>query len=435
MSMEKIVGGFEKMNSYQGFTQKQLKNLQKETNKKFEEYKLQNLNLNMARGKPCKEQLDLADDLYGHVKTLKTEDGTDCRNYGSVKGLPVARKLFAKLLEVEYKELIIGGNSSLNLMYDTIARAFNHGLAGFDQPWSRVENLKFLCPSPGYDRHFAICELFGIEMITIPYKEDGLDMDMVEEFAASDESIKGIWCVPKYSNPTGIIYSDEVVDRLASMQTKADDFRIFWDNAYIVHHLTDNPPVLKNILKACKENGNPERVIMYASTSKITYAGAGLSIMAASKNNIDHMVQLMSKQTIGPNKINQLLHVRFFNNSVDGILQHMDKHAKILRPKFDIVLEILNNKLGEKQIANWNNPQGGYFINLDVMEGCAGKVVEMAKEAGVTLTPAGATYPYRKDPKDSNIRIAPTYPPAAELKQAIEIVCTCIEKISLDKIL
>jgi len=422
------------MNPYEGYTREQLRELQQEVEKRFAEYKAQNLNLNMARGKPCSEQLDLSDGLYDHREPMTSENGIDCRNYGGVEGLPEARKLFADLLDVEVEELIIGGNSSLNLMYDTIARAFNHGLYGFEKPWSKLEKIKFLCPSPGYDRHFAICELFGIEMITIPMNDEGPDMDPVEELVGSDETIKGIWCVPKYSNPTGIVYSDEVVDRLASMKTGAEDFRIFWDNAYAVHHLTDNPPELKNILKACKERGNPHRVFMFASTSKITYAGAGLSVLSASKENIDHLVNLISVQTIGPNKINQLLHVRFFK-SVEGIKEHMKKHAEILKPKFDLVLEILEKNLAGKKIASWTNPKGGYFISLDVMNGCARRVVELAKEAGVTLTGAGATYPYKKDPNDSNIRIAPTFPPLKELEKAIEIVCICVEKATLEKVL
>lgn len=422
------------MNPYEGYTREQLKELQQEVEKRFAEYKAQNLNLNMARGKPCSEQLDLSDGLYDHREPMTSENGIDCRNYGGVEGLPEARKLFADLLDVEVEELIIGGNSSLNLMYDTIARAFNHGLYGFEKPWSKLEKIKFLCPSPGYDRHFAICELFGIEMITVPMNDEGPDMDLVEELVCSDETIKGIWCVPKYSNPTGIVYSDKVVDRLASMKTRAEDFRIFWDNAYAVHHLTDNPPELKNILKACKERGNPHRVFMFASTSKITYAGAGLSVLSASKENIDHLVNLISVQTIGPNKINQLLHVRFFK-SVEGIKEHMKKHAEILKPKFDLVLEILEKNLAGKKIASWTNPKGGYFISLDVMNGCARRVVELAKEAGVTLTGAGATYPYKKDPNDSNIRIAPTFPPLKELEKAIEIVCICVEKATLEKVL
>lgn len=422
------------MNVYEGYSKEQLKDLLKQVEREFQEYKQKNLNLDMSRGKPCKEQLDLADGLYDNIGPLTSDSGIDCRNYGGVEGLPEARKLFAELLDVKEDELIIGGNSSLNLMYDTVARTFNHGVADNFTPWNKLEKIKFLCPSPGYDRHFAITELFGVEMITIPYNEDGPDMDLVEELVSSDESIKGMWCVPKYSNPTGIVYSDSVVERLAAMKTSAEDFRIFYDNAYTVHHLTENPPELKNIIRACEEAGNPDRVFMFASTSKITYAGAGLSFLASSKKNIDYMVKLVSKQTIGPNKINQLLHIRFFK-SVEGILEHMKKHAEILKPKFDTVLNILEKNLAEKKIATWTYPQGGYFISLNVMNGCARQIVELAQEAGVKLTGAGATYPYRKDPEDSNIRIAPTFPPIDELEKAIEIVCTCVEKVTLEKLL
>lgn len=422
------------MNVYQGATEEELRRFQQKANEKYEKYQAENLNLNMARGKPCPEQLDLSNGLYNDIKTLIDENGTDCRNYGGVAGLPETRKLFADLLNVKVEELIIGGNSSLNIIYDNIARAFNYGVDEESTPWSKLEKVKFLCPSPGYDRHFAICELFGIEMITIPMQDNGPDIDRVEELVKEDESIKGIWCVPKYSNPTGVVYSDEIVNRLAAMETKANDFRIFWDNAYIVHHLTDNPPRLKNILHACQEYKNPDRVYIYVSTSKITFAGAGLSIFASSKKNIDYIVGLISKQTIGPNKINQLLHTRFFK-TVAGILEHMKKHATIIKPKFDLVQKIMERELADKNIACWSNPKGGYFINLDVMEGCAGKVVQLAKDAGVTLTKAGATYPYGKDPADTNIRIAPTFPPTKELEKAINIVAVCIEKATLDKLL
>lgn len=422
------------MNVYQWAAEKELRKFQQKINEKYERYQAENLNLNMARGKPCPEQLDLSNGLYNNIETLITEDGTDCRNYGGVEGLPETRELFANLLNVKTDELIVGGNSSLTIMYDNIARAFNHGVDEKNTPWGKLEKVKFLCPSPGYDRHFAICELFGIEMITIPMQNSGPDMDMVEKLVKDDESIKGIWCVPKYSNPTGVVYSDEVVNRLAAMETKADDFRIFWDNAYIVHHLTDKSPHLKNILDACREYKNPDRVYIYVSTSKITFAGAGLGIFASSKKNIDYMISLISKQTIGPNKINQLLHTRFFK-TVDDILKHMKKHAAIIKPKFDLVLEIMERELAGKNIASWSNPDGGYFINLDVMEGCAAKVVQLAKEAGVTLTKAGATYPYGKDPADTNIRIAPTFPPIKELEKAINILTVCIEKATLEKLL
>ncbi|HLV09259.1 MAG TPA: aminotransferase class I/II-fold pyridoxal phosphate-dependent enzyme [Halanaerobiales bacterium] len=422
------------MKPYQGYTRIQLKELQEEVESKYSKYKAQNLNLNMARGKPCLEQLELADKLYTSEEALISKDGIDCRNYGGVEGVPEARKLFARLLGVKEEELIIGGNSSLQMMYDTIARAFNHGLYSFNTPWSKVEKIKFLCPVPGYDRHFSICELFGIEMINIPMTDKGPEIELIEKLVSSDDSIKGMWCVPRYSNPTGVTIADEIVERLASMKTKSADFRIFCDDAYLVHHLTDNPPVLKNIIRACQKAGNPHRILMFASTSKITYAGGGLAMLAASRENIEHLIKLISIQTIGPNKVNQLLHTRFFK-SVDGIKEHMKKHTEIIKPKFNLVLKILQDKLAHKQLASWSNPRGGYFISLDVMNGCARRVVELAKEAGVTLTPAGATYPYKKDPDDKNIRIAPTFPPLDELEKAIKIVCVCIEKTTLEKIL
>ena len=422
------------MSRYEELTREELCALKKEVDKEYEDYKKQKLNLNMARGTPCSEQLDLSMGLFNYTDDLITENGVDSRNYGLIFGLPEARKLFADLLDIEKDEVILGTNSSLSLIHDTISRVYNFGVSEGMTPWSKLEKVKVICPTPGYDRHFSICELFGIEMITVPLNEDGPDMDIVEEMVKNDESIKGIICVPKYSNPTGIVFSDDTVDRLASMKTAADDFRIFWDNAYIVHHLTEKKPVLKNILTACKEYGHSDRVYIYSSTSKITFAGAGIAILGSSKRNIEYMSKLMSIQTINPNKINQLLHYRFFK-SVDGILKHMEKHAEILHPKFKLVLDIFTDELTGKGIASWSNPTGGYFINLDVMNNCAKRVVELAGEAGVTLTPAGATYPYGNDPFDRNIRIAPSYPPLEELKKAIEIVCVCINKASLEKLL
>jgi len=420
--------------TYQEYSRKELLILKDKLDKKYNDYKKQNLSLNMSRGKPCSAQLDLSKGLYDNIDPLISESGIDCRNYGIIKGLPEVRELFAELLKVEMDEIIIGSNSSLNLMYDTIARSFSHGVSEAATPWNKLDNVKFLCPSPGYDRHFSMCQLFDIEMIRIPLNEDGPDMDIVEDLVSKDESIKGIWCVPKYSNPTGIVYSDETVSRLASMKTAANDFRIFWDNAYIVHHLTDEHAKLKNILRTCKKEGNPDQVFIFSSTSKITYAGSGISVFSSSRKNIEYMTNLMSKQTIGSNKINQLLHYRFLK-SVDNILDHMEKHAEILNPKFEMVLHVLDKKLGNKGIASWSNPKGGYFISLNVMKNCAKEVVQLAKDVGVTLTDAGATYPYGDDPDDSNIRIAPSYPPLHDLEKAIEVVCTCIEKVTLKKIL
>lgn len=404
---------------------------------RYSDYKSQNLKLDMSRGKPCTEQLDISMemlDCIGSKDILKAADGTDCRNYGGIDGIPEAKQLFAEMLEVSQKEIIIGGNSSLTMMYDTIARAMQFGVVDSETPWGKLPAVKFLCPSPGYDRHFAICQLFGIEMIIIDMKEDGPDMDAVEKLVAEDEAIKGIWCVPKYSNPDGISYSDAVVDRFAKMTTKAKDFRIFWDNAYAVHHLTDHPDQLKNILTACKEAGNENRVFIFSSTSKISFPGAGVAVMASSESNLNFIRKQLSIQAIGPDKINQLRHVRYFKN-MNGIREHMKRHAEIIGPKFDTVLDILEEELGNKNIAAWNRPKGGYFISLNTLEGCARKVVSMAAEAGVALTSAGATYPYGKDPKDGNIRIAPTFPSLEELKKAISILCTCVQISSIEKIL
>ena len=405
--------------------------------KEYDEFRARGLKLDMSRGKPCKEQLDLSVEMLAYPyrdKNFKTDSCADVRNYGMADGLPEAKELFAKMLEVSTNEIILGNNSSLSMMYDTISRAMTFGVYGSPEPWCRLPRVKFLCPSPGYDRHFAICELFNIEMITIDLKDDGPDMDTVEKLVAEDDSIKGIWCTPKYSNPTGITYSDEVVDRLASMRTAAKDFRIFWDNAYAVHHLTDEPDRLKNILEACKKAGNPDRVFIFASTSKITFPGSGVAMMAASENNINLIKKQLGIKTIGPDKINQLRHLMFFRD-IDGIEQHMKKHAAILKPKFDMVTSILESRLGGKNIASWSKPKGGYFISFDTLPGCASDVVKMAGEAGVVFTPAGATYPYHKDPQDRNIRIAPTLPPAGELRTAMELLCICVEIVSIRKLL
>ena len=400
----------------------------------YEGFKKKKLKLDMSRGKPCPEQLDLTNGLLSSLDgNYLAEDGTDCRNYGGVEGLPEARRLFAACLGVQPEEIMVNGNSSLALMHDLIARAMLFGVDDQERPWGE-RPVKFLCPSPGYDRHFALCELFKIEMIPIPMQQDGPAMEEVEELVAHDESIKGIWCVPMYSNPTGVTYSDEVVTRLATMKTKASDFRIFWDNAYALHHLTDQPDRLLNILQACKEANNPDRVYIFSSTSKISYAGAGVAMLASSVKNIRRLAKLMSFQTIGPNKLNQLCHVRFFKD-VANIQAHMKKHAALLRPKFDLVLEILQTELGNKNIATWTKPNGGYFISLNTLEGCAKKVVRLAAEAGVIFTKAGATFPYGYDPRDQNIRIAPTYPPLHELKLAMELFTICLQLASIEKIL
>ncbi|WP_234117324.1 aminotransferase class I/II-fold pyridoxal phosphate-dependent enzyme [Clostridium hydrogenum] len=401
--------------------------------KRYEEYKSQKLKYDMSRGKPCKEQLDLSLDMM-NIKDYKSSSGTDCRNYGGIDGIPEAKELFSQIIEASVDEVIVGGNSSLTMIYDTIARAMSFGVVGSEIPWGKLPKVKFLCPSPGYDRHFAICEAFGIEMIVVDMKADGPDMEVVEKLVLEDEAVKGIFCVPKYSNPDGITYSDEVVDRLGTMKTKAKDFRIFWDNAYTVHHLFGEGDKLKDILEVCKKSGNEDRVFMYTSTSKVTFPGAGVAVMAASKANISLIKKQLSIQGIGPDKLNQLRHVKFLKN-MDNIAQHMKKHAEIIRPKFLTVLDILHKELGDKEIAWWNKPNGGYFISFNTLDGCAKKVVDMTAEAGVVMTPAGATFPYGKDPRDRNIRIAPTLPAMDELKKAMEIFCICVQIASIDKLL
>ncbi len=402
----------------------------------YAEYKAKGLKLDMSRGKPAPEQLDLSIDMLLHCLDgdYKASNGIDCRNYGILDGIPEAKKLFEEMLDIGDDEIIVGGNSSLQLMYDTIIRALHFGVYGGDKPWGKCEKVKFLCPVPGYDRHFAICESLGIEMIPVQYKEDGPDMDEVERLVSSDEEIKGIWCVPMYSNPTGITYSDEVVRRFAALKPAAKDFRIFWDNAYCVHHLSDDHDSLLNIIEECKKAGNPDMVFQFTSTSKISFPGGGLAVIVASKNNIDFIKNQMTVQTIGFDKLNQLRHCKFFKN-YDGIKAHMKKHAAIIQPKFSVVLYVLNKEIAPLGIGKWVSPKGGYFVSFDAMEGCAKRIVSLAAEAGVVMTGAGATYPYGKDPKDSNIRIAPTFPSVDELRQAMEIFCVCVKLASVEKLL
>jgi DNA-binding transcriptional MocR family regulator len=402
----------------------------------YSEFKTRNLSLDITRGKPCGEQLDLATGMLNCVNgdNYRSADGTDCRNYGGLDGLSETKALFSEFLEVAPDQIIIGGNSSLAMMHDAIVRAILDGVGDGSAPWGKLPIVKFICPSPGYDRHFFICEYLNIEMIPVNFKADGPDMDAIEDLVAGDESIKGIWCVPKYSNPTGTTYSDETVDRLAAMKTRAKDFRIFWDNAYTVHHMTDSPDQLKNILASCDDAGNPDRVLLFGSTSKISIAGSGLAMMAGSRKNIEAAKKQLSFRTIGPDKINQLRHVYFFK-TMDGIASHMKKHAAIIKPKFDIVERTLSAALGGKNIAEWTHPNGGYFVSINTLDGCASKVVSMAAAAGVKLTPAGATYPYRKDPRDRNIRIAPTFPPTDQVEEAITLVTLCIQLACVEKLL
>jgi aspartate/methionine/tyrosine aminotransferase len=422
------------MPDFNRFDQQTLRLMRENLAERYRELQSRHLSLDMTRGKPCAEQLDLSHEMLNCIRDGQylSENGIDCRNYGGVDGIPEAKRLFAEYLEVTPEEIIIGGNSSLNLMHDTVMRAMIKGVVEGAIPWGKLPQIKFLCPSPGYDRHFSICEYLGIEMIPIQMNATGLDMDTIETLVAEDERIKGIWCVPKYSNPTGVVYADEVVDRLACMKTKAADFRIFWDNAYAVHHLADQPARLKNIITACKQAGNPDRVFVFGSTSKITFAGSGLALMAASKSAIAWTKKQIGFQTIGPDKLNQLQHTKFFKN-MEGIEDHMKKHAAILKPKFDAVQNTLEKELGDKNIADWSHPTGGYFVSIDTLTGCADDVIKMAGEAGVKLTPAGSTYPYCKDPMNRNIRIAPSFPSQKEICSAIELLSICIQRVSIEK--
>lgn len=405
----------------------------------YDGFRGRNLSIDMTRGKPSPEQLDLCAGLLTAVSDddCMGEDGADYRNYGILAGIPEARRLFAEYMEVTPDEIIVGGNGSLPMMYDALAGGVLYGMPGGEGPWKNLGKdqapVKFLCPVPGYDRHFTICERLGIEMINIDMDDGGLDMDAVEAAVKDDPSVKGMWCVPKYSNPTGVTYSDAVVERLGAMPVAAGDFRVIWDNAYAVHHLGDGPATVKNLLKVCKDAGNPDRVLMFGSTSKITLAGAGLAMMAASKTNIDDALGKLFAVTIGPDKINQLRHVRFFGD-MDGLRAHMDKQAAIIGPKFAAVDEILESRLAGKGIATWTKPEGGYFVSVDVLDGCAAEVIRLTGEAGVKLVPAGATFPYGKDPNDRNIRIAPTMPPVADIRDAMEIFCTCVELAAVNKL-
>ena len=402
---------------------------------RYHQFKSRGMSLDITRGKPCPEQLDLAVPMLeaGIGDQYISGAGTDCRNYGGLDGLPAAKSLFAEYLGVSPEELIIGGNSSLSIMHDTFMRAMLLGVDEDSVAWSKLPQVKFLCPSPGYDRHFSICEYLGIEMLPVEMGPDGPDMDQVEKLAAADDCVKGIWCVPKYSNPTGIVYSDEVVQRLAAMPTKAADFRIFWDNAYAVHFLGDGPAPLADIMEACKKANHPDRAYIFGSTSKITFASGGVALLASSAANQDRFKKQIGYQTIGPDKLNQLRHVLFFKSAA-GIVDHMHKHKAILGPKFEAVQTALANEMGGKAIASWTRPQGGYFVSLDTMAGCASRVIAMAADAGVKLTPAGSTYPYKKDPNDCNIRIAPSFPPLADIEAAMDLVGICIQLVSIDKI-
>ncbi len=425
------------MKAYQQMTKEELCTLKEELEKSYQAEKEKGLKLDMSRGKPETAQLDIGMELLDVVNSesdMKAEGGADCRNYGVLDGIPEAKKLMADMMGTTPEHVIVYGNGSLFIMYDSISRSYTHGVLG-STPWYKLDKVKFLCPVPGYDRHFAITERFGIEMITVPMREDGPDMDIVEKLVKEDDSIKGIWCVPLYSNPQGICYSDETVKRFAALKPAAKDFRIYWDNAYVIHHLyEDDQPVLLDIISECEKAGNPDLVYEFASTSKISFAGAGISALASSKANLEDVKKQLTIQTIGFDKLNQLRHVRYYKN-LDGMKAHMKKHANIMRPKFEAVLEVLEKELGGLGIANWIKPKGGYFISFDAMEGCAKEIVKKCKEAGVILTNAGATFPYGKDPKDSNIRIAPSFPTAEEMAQAANLFVLCVKLVSVGKLL
>ena len=425
------------MQKYQEMTKEELLVEKEALEKQFEEIKALNLKLDMSRGKPAAEQLDLAMDMLDVLDSksvLKAENGMDLRNYGILDGIPEAKKLMAEVLGCTEKNVIVYGNSSLNIMYDQISRAMTLGICG-NTPWAKLDKVKFLCPVPGYDRHFAITQLFGIEMINVPLYADGPDMDMVEEYVNNDPAVKGIWCVPKYANPSGSSYSDETVRRFAALKPAAADFRIFWDNAYCVHHLyEDKQDEILNILEECEKAGNADMVFQFCSTSKITFPGAGIAALAASENNIADIKKQMTIQTIGHDKINQLRHVRYFKN-LEGIKAHMMKHAALIRPKFEMLDELMTAEIASRGIGTWINPVGGYFICFEALEGCAKSIVAKCKEAGVTMTGAGAPFPYGKDPKDNVIRIAPTFPSVEELKKAAEVFVVCVRLASVEKLL
>ena len=425
------------MKAYKDMSKEELRALQIELQSQYEKLKEAGIKLDMSRGKPGADQLDLSLEMLNVLNSessFKGEDAMDLRNYGLLDGIKEAKALFAEIMECPVDHVMVYGNSSLNVMYDLIARAMIHGICG-NTPWAKQDKIKFLCPVPGYDRHFAITECFGIEMITIPMDENGPDMDMVEKYVNNDAAVKGIWNIPKYSNPSGVVYSDEVVRRFANLKPAAPDFRIFWDNAYAIHHVyTDNKAQILNIVDECEKAGNPDMYYELCSTSKITFPGSGVAALVTSPANIADIKKSMTVQTIGHDKLNQMRHVMFFKNKA-GVEAHMDKHAQILKPKFEAVLNTLEQELGNLEIGTWIKPLGGYFVAFDTLEGCAKRVVALCKEAGVVMTPAGSTYPYMNDPRDTSIRIAPTLPSADELKKACEVFVLCVKLASVEKLL
>ena len=426
-----------KIMQYNDMSKEELLALKESLNKEYAEAKAKGLALDMSRGKPSAKQLDVSLGLLDTINSssdLKALDGTDCRNYGVLDGIPEAKKLMADMMGTTSDHVIVYGNASLNIMYDQISRAYTHGILG-NTPWCKLDKVKFLCPVPGYDRHFAITERFGIEMINIPMSESGPDMGMVEEYVSKDASVKGIWCVPKYSNPQGYTYSEETVKRMAALKPAAEDFRIFWDNAYVIHDLyDDNKDEIADIISECEKAGNPDMVFEFASTSKVSFPGSGIAALATSANNIADIKKQLTIQTIGHDKLNQLRHVRFFKD-INGLKEHMRKHAEFMRPKFEAVESVLEEELGGLGIGSWTEPKGGYFISFEAMDGCAKAIVAKCKEAGVKLTGAGATFPYGKDPKDSNIRLAPSFPTPEEMKQAADLFVLCVKLVSVEKLL
>ena len=422
------------MESFREMSKEELQAQEVEVNKKYQEFKDLHLSLNMARGKPAPDQIDHANGMLETMTDYHAKDGLDVRNYGVLDGIPEMKEIFSDLLDIPAKNIIVGGNASLNLMFDQMMRLVVFGTAG-EKPWGQLEKVKFLCPAPGYDRHFAITERFGIEMINIPMSESGPDMGMVEEYVSKDASVKGIWCVPKYSNPQGYTYSEETVKRMAALKPAAEDFRIFWDNAYVIHDLyDDNKDEIADIISECEKAGNPDMVFEFASTSKVSFPGSGIAALATSANNIADIKKQLTIQTIGHDKLNQLRHVRFFKD-INGLKEHMRKHAEFVRPKFEAVESVLEEELGGLGIGSWTEPKGGYFISFEAMDGCAKAIVAKCKEAGVKLTGAGATFPYGKDPKDSNIRIAPSFPTPEEMKQAADLFVLCVKLVSVEKLL